>query len=114
MRQSAVLCGNGLKVIVRYTSEKKGGEFQIALPFIAENFKKLKTMTAYITLILDKEILAWSKLKSFADKQFHVGQMVQQFFDGIENIVGKGENTGYQHFPLFNLVFSKGLPIHGC
>ena len=30
----------------------------------------------------------------------------------IENIVGKGENAGYQHF-LFPTMFSKGLFLRG-
>ena len=30
-------------------------------------------------------------------------------FDRVENIVGKGENAGYQHFLLFSQIFSKGL-----
>ena len=28
-------------------------------------------------------------------------------FDRLENIVGKGENAGYQHFLLFPLCFQK-------
>ena len=27
------------------------------------------------------------------------------FFDSVENIVGKGENAGYQHFLLFPQCF---------
>ena len=27
----------------------------------------------------------------------------------VENIVGKGENAGYQHFLFFPTVFSKGF-----
>ena len=34
--------------------------------------------------------------------------MVQFFFDSVENIVGKGENAGYQHF-LFFQSFQKIL-----
>ena len=30
-------------------------------------------------------------------------------FYRMENIVGKGENAGYQHFLLFPLYFQKGL-----
>ena len=30
-------------------------------------------------------------------------------FDRVENIVGKGENDGYQHFLLFPQCFQKGL-----
>ena len=28
-------------------------------------------------------------------------------YDRVENIVGKGENAGYQHFLLFPLCFQK-------
>ena len=30
---------------------------------------------------------------------------------GIENIVGKGENAGYQHFLLFQHCFQKSLTL---
>ena len=30
-------------------------------------------------------------------------------FDWAENIVGKGENAGYQHFFPFPTMFSKGF-----
>ena len=33
--------------------------------------------------------------------------MIISFFDRIENIVGKGENAGYQHFLLFPECFEK-------
>ena len=42
------------------------------------------------------------KLNAFVDNNFKLIQMVQFFFDKVEIIVGKGENTGYQylfHFP---------------
>ena len=29
------------------------------------------------------------------------------FFDGVENIVGKGKNAGYQHFLFFLQCFQK-------
>ena len=29
-------------------------------------------------------------------------------FDGVENLVGKAENAGYQHFLLFPQCFQKG------
>ena len=31
--------------------------------------------------------------------------MMKFFFDRVENIVGKGENAGYQHFLLFPQYF---------
>ena len=32
-------------------------------------------------------------------------------FDMIENIVGKGENAGYQHFLLFQQCFQKASSL---
>ena len=46
-----------------------------------------------------------SKLKAFADENSNVAQMMQFFFDWEENIVGKGENAGNQHFLLFPQCF---------
>ena len=42
------------------------------------------------------------KPKAFCKRQFKDGTN-----DGIENIVGKGENAGYQHFLLFPLYFQR-------
>ena len=53
------------------------------------------------------KILDLSKLKAFADDSFKVSQMVQFCIDRVENIVGKGENAGYQHFLLFPQFFQK-------
>ena len=48
------------------------------------------------------KILHWSKLKAFADDKIKVLN-----FDTVENIVGKGENAGCQHFLLFPQCFQK-------
>ena len=53
----------------------------------------------------EAKILAMSKLKAFAEDNFIVKKMVQFFLDWIQNIVGKAENAGYQHFLLFPLYF---------
>ena len=55
------------------------------------------------------KILDCSKLKAFADDKIKVFEMMIFVFDRVENIVGKGENAGYQHFLLFPTMFSKGL-----
>ena len=55
----------------------------------------------------DKKIVAFSKLKAFADDDSNVAQTALPFFDRVENIVGKGENAGYQHFPLFPQCLQK-------
>ena len=51
----------------------------------------------------DDKILGLPKLKAFADDKFNVTQNIKVFFHRIENIVGKEENAGYQHFLLFPL-----------
>ena len=48
-----------------------------------------------------KTILALTKLKGFADDKKNVTQKLKFVLGRIENIVGKGENAGIQHFLLF-------------
>ena len=48
-----------------------------------------------------------TKLKALADGKINVAQMMISVFDRVENIVGKGENAGYQHFLLFPQCFQK-------
>ena len=52
-------------------------------------------------------ILDWSKLKSFADDKINVTKELKFIFGREENIVGKGENAGYQNFLLFQPCFQK-------
>ena len=59
--------------------------------------------------LTDDKILALSKWKTFEDYNSIVAQMVQW----VENIVGKGENAGNQHFLLF-LQWSKRTFSLGC
>ena len=51
-------------------------------------------------------ILDLSKFKRFADDGINMTIMVKFVFDKVENIVGKRENTGYQHYVLFSQCFS--------
>ena len=59
-------------------------------------------------------------MKAFADDKFYIAKMMtsvfdrvkkhcgkRTFFDRVKNIVGKGENAGYQHFLLFPKCFKK-------
>ena len=43
-------------------------------------------------------------MKLFADGTVSEAQLVQIFFDRVENIVGKGENDVHQHFLFLNNV----------
>ena len=47
------------------------------------------------------KLLDWSKLKALADDQINVTEELKFDFERVENIVGKGENAGYQHLLLF-------------
>ena len=42
--------------------------------------------------------LDWTNIKAFADDKLTVADLMICVFDMKENIVGKGENAGYQHF----------------
>ena len=48
-----------------------------------------------------------SKLKAFADHKINVTQKLKIMLGWVENIVGKGENAGCQHFLLFPECFQK-------
>ena len=56
---------------------------------------------------LQNDVLDWHKFKAFADDKLNVAKIMNSVFDRIENIVGKGENAGYQHFLLFPQCFEK-------
>ena len=51
------------------------------------------------------KILDWSKLKAFADDKIKATEKLKFGLGRVENIVGKGENAGYQHFLLFPQCF---------
>ena len=53
------------------------------------------------------KFLDLSKLKAFADDKINVREKLKLVLESTENIVGKGENAGYQHFVLFPKMFSK-------
>ena len=51
--------------------------------------------------------LDWSKLKVFANDKINVTEKLKLVLGRVENLVGKGENAGNQHFPLFLQCFQK-------
>ena len=53
--------------------------------------------------------LAWSILEAFANDKIKVDKMEIFVFDRIENIVGKAENAGSQHFLLFSQCFQRAF-----
>ena len=70
-------------------------------------------LNTHLTLntLPNNKILDWSKLKAFnfADHKLHAIQKMKFVMGWVENIVGKGENAGNQHFLLFPQCFQKGF-----
>ena len=60
-----------------------------------------------LTLYHTPIFLDWTKFKAFADDKLNVAKFMINVLDMVENIVGKGENAGYQHFLLFPQSFQK-------
>ena len=60
-----------------------------------------------VTPLPEDKILDWSRLKAFTDNKINVTPKQKFFLGWVENIVGKGENDGYQHFLLFPQCFQK-------
>ena len=53
------------------------------------------------------KIIDQFKLKAFADGKINVVEMMISLSDRVDNIMGKGENAGHQHFLLFSQCFQK-------
>ena len=49
----------------------------------------------------------WFKSKAFANEKLNFAKMMISPCDRVENIEGKGENAGYQHFLLPPQCFQK-------
>ena len=59
----------------------------------------------------NEKIIDLFKLKAFADEKLKVIQMAKLVLNEAENIVGKEENDGYQHFLLFPQCFQKAFSL---
>ena len=58
----------------------------------------------FVNSLPNDKILDRSKLKALADDKINVIEKLK-FLGKVENIEGKGENAGYQHFLLFPQCF---------
>ena len=70
----------------------------------------------YVTILIERGLTIyqsrdWSKLKAFADDKLNVAQNLKLVSGRVENIVGKGENAGHQHFLLFLQCLQKILSL---
>ena len=64
----------------------------------------------HINSLPNNKILDWPKLKAFAEDNLDITKEMISLYDLVENIVGKGENAGCQHFLLFQQCVPKLLP----
>ena len=55
------------------------------------------------------KVLDQSNSKDFADDKINVTCVTNFVMGSVENIVGKGENAGYQHFLHFPQCFQKAV-----
>ena len=62
-----------------------------------------------LTLYQKDKILGLPEVEAFADDNLNITQNIKVVFHRIENIVGKEENAGYQHFLLFPQCFQKAF-----
>ena len=56
--------------------------------------------------------LPWAELMALADDRLKMAEIAELVLGRVKNIVGKGENAGYQHFLLFPQCFQK-FPFPG-
>ena len=56
-------------------------------------------------------IINWQNFKAFADDKLKVIKMAKFVLDKTENVEGKEEIAGYQHFLLFPQCFQKAFSL---
>ena len=78
----------------------------ISIFFLNHLINQLPNNPVFNSLPNDK-ILDWSKLKALAGDKINPAEKLKFVLEMLENIVGKGENAGYQHFLLFPQCFQK-------
>ena len=74
----------------------------------AWSLEKLK-----INFMYDKNIFITNSKYMYKQMIFKTGMNLFKFHDTVENIVGKEENAGYQHFLFFPQCFHS-LSSKGC
>ena len=91
-------CNSEGRIIKESTVFLAGGEYLAVFTFLCPILNLYQTT---------KKKLDETKFKIFAGNKMKVAKMRISLFDRVENIVGKGENAGNQHFLLFPQCFPK-------
>ena len=74
---------------------------------LEHNYFTVSQMSPLINFLPNDKVLDWSKLKAFADDKLNLAEKLKFILGRVENIMGKGENAGYQHFLIFPQCFQK-------
>ena len=73
----------------------------------SKGLSKVVIVQERVNSLTNNRILNQSEIKDFANNKINVIQKLNFVLGRVENIVGKGENAGYQHFLLFPQCFEK-------
>ena len=92
--------------IYRWRHNLSSGKKDFFFSYI-DAFYMCTSQNEEIRLNKDNKILSRTKLEAFAEHNFSVVQIMIYGLDWVENILGNGENAGYQHFLLFPQCFQK-------
>ena len=71
--------------------------------------KMEKYLYGFFNSLPNNKITDLTELKAFVDNKLNVTEKLKFVIGTVENIVGKGENAGNQHFLLFPQCFQKAL-----
>ena len=67
----------------------------------------LAIINSWLNSLPTDKTLDLSKFKEFAGDKLNMIQKLKFLLDRLESIVEKGEDAGYQHFPLYLECFQK-------
>ena len=73
------------------------------------NHKSGKYPEIFFNSLPNDKSLDWSKLKTFSEDKLIVAEIIGFVPEMLQNIVGKGENAGYQNFILFPQYFQNAF-----
>ena len=106
-----MLCGKRLNVPANSIDPHQPAPFVLVEMFCCWSVfckSEDRFTTGFYSLPLD-EIVNKSKLNASADDKINVTQKLKFKLGKVENIVGKRENAGCQHFLLFPQCFQKAF-----
>ena len=99
------------KMYANFVEDEYMSVFAIALPYT----NPFKWVISIFNPLPNNRFRDQSNLEAFADDILNVVQITICVTDCVENIMGKGENAGYQHFLLFPQCFQKpSFTLQGC